>query len=235
LAEEEDDEEEDRYGESSRYVRQNGMGNGGVYGMSNNYFSTESSTYTPHLLPMFQQQGYHNLNDPDHLEDASVLLSMAYPGGVPAGENGNNTSNNGMVVGGQTVVPDWEVGQTINMMMESAAEAEAGSKNQRVTSAAAAESAAADAAAVLPESMGNFLGTMNWLSGMAAGGGTGGKEGNTSEGPGWVRDGLADSQKWMIWRQIRAHPCCRRRPSTHPPDLSRPFRSPPSSRHRHLA
>ena len=109
MYEDEDSNDDERYAESSRYARHNGMGNGGVYGMDSYYGDNrvESTTYTPHLLPMFQQsQPYHNVHDQNHLEDASVLLSLSYPGGLPANEN-NPT------VQGQRVVPDWEAGQTM--------------------------------------------------------------------------------------------------------------------------
>ena len=223
---EEEDDDDDQYGESSRFGRQNGMGNGGVYGMSNNFYgsSSESSTYTPHLLPMFQQTqpgGYHNLNNPNHLEDASVLLSMAYPGGVPA------PGDNGMVVGGQRVVPDWEAGQSINMMMEATNDGNSDSRTTSVSSVPADLPATAENQAVLPE-MGNFLGTMNWLSG---GANTQGKEGNTGEGTnGWVRLGLLTPLKnleltGILYRWSR---------QIHRPSRSRPFRSLPSSPLRRL-
>lgn len=90
-----EEEDEDRYG--SRLSR-NGMGNGGVFGVSNNYYNgnpVSTEDYTPSLLPMFQNASgaYHNMHDPNHLEDASVLLSMAYPGGVPGSNNSNNNSD----------------------------------------------------------------------------------------------------------------------------------------------
>ncbi|ORX34579.1 hypothetical protein BD324DRAFT_594403 [Kockovaella imperatae] len=104
--EEEDDDEDSDIGETSRFARQNGMGNGGVY-VSN--YVPESSTYTPHLIPMFQNQPFSN-SDPNHLEDASVLLSMAYGGGsmepVPT------------VQGQRVVADDWAPASTINMMMD---------------------------------------------------------------------------------------------------------------------
>jgi hypothetical protein len=212
------------------------MGNGGVYGMNNNYFAAaaaaDSANYTPHLLPMFQQsQGYHNLNDPNHLEDASVLLSMAYPGGVPAGgeNNQNNRSGSGMTVGGQTVVPDWEGSQTINMMMESAAEAEAASRTNSVGSTNGDISSAN--AAVLPESMGNFLGTMNWL--ISATGALNNKDGNSGEAANaWVSEMvrlLTRAKRARSRRRwIRAHPSPRRLPTLHRAPC-RHFRSRPSS------
>ncbi|OCF59978.1 hypothetical protein L486_02651 [Kwoniella mangroviensis CBS 10435] len=113
-----DPNDNDKYPEgANRFNRQNGMGNGGVYsaGNGNPFYGSgsvpEGSTYTPHLLPMFQQgQPFHSLNDPNHLEDASALLSMAYPGGVPGGENPELPKD----------LPDWANNPTINMMMEAA-------------------------------------------------------------------------------------------------------------------
>ena len=178
--EEEDSNDEEGYAESSRYARHNGMGNGGVYGMGNYYDEdnqVESTTYTPHLLPMFQQsQPYNNNNnahDENHLEDASVLLSLSYPGGHPTeGEN--------PTVQGQRVVPDWEAGQTINMMMDAANQSTERDRSVSTASGPPGISTPGDAAA-LSESMENFLGAMSWLGGM--------KEGST---PGdnaneWVR------------------------------------------------
>lgn len=122
--EDEDDlDDDEQFGESSQFGRHNGMGNGGVYNGSNFYPSDNEPAYTPHLLPNFQ----HNLsnqfqpqpqphahpqqppNESVHLEDASVLLSMAYPTGMPMAEPP------------QAAVADWETGQqTINAMMEAA-------------------------------------------------------------------------------------------------------------------
>lgn len=142
----------------------------------NDYYGdnhVESTTYTPHLLPMFQQtQTYHTLHDEDHLEDASVLLSLSYPGGLPAGEN-NPT------VQGQRVVPDWEAGQTINMMMDTGGgDAERNRSNSATTTGASGNPTPGENT-ILGESIGNFLGAMNWLGGM--------KEGTTpSDANGWV-------------------------------------------------
>jgi hypothetical protein len=134
--EDEDDlDDDEQFGESSQFGRHNGMGNGGVYNGSNFYPSDNEPAYTPHLLPNFQ----HNLsnqyqsqpqsqaqsqphpaqppNESVHLEDASVLLSMAYPTGMP------------MADAPQAAVADWETGQqTINAMME-AAQVERTSRN----------------------------------------------------------------------------------------------------------
>ncbi|WWC85585.1 uncharacterized protein L201_000449 [Kwoniella dendrophila CBS 6074] len=179
---------DERYPEGSRFNRQNGMGNGGVYSSSNPFYGTagvtESSAYTPHLLPMFQQgQPFHSLNDANHLEDASVLLSMAYPGGVPEGENPDL----------QKELPDWANNPTINMMMEAAVaanrEQEAASQNNgisvtesgdqqesngqaRSTSANSAQQqpvvdpALASATTDAGPNGENFLNTMSWMSGM---------------------------------------------------------------------
>ena len=160
---------DERYAESSRYGRQNGTENGGVYDMDNYYGGdnhVESSTYTPHLLPMFQQgQTYHNMHDQNHLEDASVLLSLSYPGGLPNEEN-NPT------VQGQRVVPDWEVGQaTINMMMEQTHSSDS-------TGSAPAENVTPGEQAVLAEPLNPFLEAMSW---------SGAKDGNTpNDANAWV-------------------------------------------------
>ncbi|WVF66257.1 hypothetical protein IAT40_000997 [Kwoniella sp. CBS 6097] len=191
--------DEEPFGEDAHFGRHNGMGNGGVYSATSSFYGTagvtESSTYTPHLLPMFQQQNqqFHSLSDPDHLEDASVLLSMAYPGGVPSGETPDL----------QRDLPDWANNPTINMMMEAAVAAnreqeEAASRAGNVEPVSGAETIAAvtslpDGNAnidssnqqaqnqVQPDPVvdpsltaasetleGNFLNTMSWLSGMGS-------------------------------------------------------------------
>ncbi|ORY31969.1 hypothetical protein BCR39DRAFT_524873 [Naematelia encephala] len=167
---------EDSPYESDRF--RTGASNGGVYGVTEYPYQTDdSATYTPHLLPMFQQnQQYHNMNNPDHLEDASVLLSMAYPSGFPS--SGSNGSAQPQRV---PDVPDWAGGQTINMMME-AASAHANGGNTNTNTAAerdrsssiaskTSENQANGGEATLTEAMGNFLGAMNWLGA--------GKEGST--------------------------------------------------------
>lgn len=158
---EEEEEEEDEvfgenFGENSRYPQPN-EANHDIYDLNSNYYAQdpESATYTPHLLPMFQQQNqqnFHNLNDADHLEDASNLLSIAYAASTAANNDGNPT------VGGQRVVPDWAAGQTINMMMENVGDAE-GSRQDSLSGTS--EPSASNG--TLPEPMGNFLGTMSWL------------------------------------------------------------------------
>ena len=109
-----DDDDED---DDETFRARNGMENGGVYAMENYYPTNEGSSYTPHLIPMFNQPPpYDSLHDPNnHLEDASVLLSMAYPSGMP----GNDAPADPMIAG-QRVVPDWSAGETINMMMNGA-------------------------------------------------------------------------------------------------------------------
>lgn len=126
-------------------------GDGGVYDIGGDYYNLgESSTYTPHLLPMFQNQssnhpyqtngsGNGGAEDPNHLEDASVLLSMAYPGGVPGDGSRQSGSRNDSGDG---------YGQNINMMMEG----NGGSSSN-----------GADVA--MGESVGNFLNSMGWSGG----------------------------------------------------------------------
>lgn len=170
---EEDDEEEDRYAESSRFARQNGMGNGGVYGANQFYPGDGDASYTPHLLPMFQNSNvFQPPNEDNHLEDASVLLSMAYPTGVPAKDkNGQPTEGNG-----QNGVSDWETGQqTINMMMEQARDTTGGPSTGPDTSNDTSE----DTSPVLAEPL-SFLGAMNWLEAQ-------GQKDGGSGANGWVR------------------------------------------------
>ncbi|OCF33207.1 hypothetical protein I316_05252 [Kwoniella heveanensis BCC8398] len=191
--------DEEPFGEDGRFGRHNGMGNGGVYSATSSFYGTtgvpEGSTYTPHLLPMFQQQNqqFHSVSDPDHLEDASVLLSMAYPGGVPAGENPDL----------QRDLPDWANNPTINMMMEAAVAAnreqeEAAQRGGNSEAITIPETIAAVTSLPVangttesntlqgqnqgqpdtlvdpsltagPEILeGNFLNTMSWLSGMGS-------------------------------------------------------------------
>lgn len=143
--------------------------------MSNYYGDNhvESTTYTPHLLPMFQQsQPYHNVPDENHLEDASVLLSLSYPGGLPANDNDPT-------IQGQRVVPDWETGQTINTMMDAANDGSDRDRSVSTTSGPATDNPTPGGQTVLTESMGSFLGAMSWLGGM--------KEGTTpGDANGWV-------------------------------------------------
>lgn len=141
------------------------MGNGGVYGVTEYPYQTdpvESSTYTPHLLPMFQQQPpFHNMNNPDHLEDASVLLSMAYPGGFPNNGDGSSTQAQQAVPD----VPDWAGGQTINMMMEASDQAQNQANVERDRSGSAQSQLITPVPVgddTLSEAMGNFLGAMIW-------------------------------------------------------------------------
>ncbi|CAK9786262.1 hypothetical protein CC85DRAFT_308173 [Cutaneotrichosporon oleaginosum] len=182
----EEEEDEDRYG--SRLTR-NGMGNGGVFGVSNNYYNgnpVSTDDYTPGLLPMFQNATgpYHNMHDPNHLEDASVLLSMAYPGGVP-GSNSNNSETSPA-----DASTNWESADaaTLNLLAGDTTNGDAAAAIEAVAAAAAEEDAdkpnktdssfnsgAADdparpaaPGALLPESMGNALANaMDWLAGGA--------------------------------------------------------------------
>ncbi|WWD22281.1 hypothetical protein CI109_106772 [Kwoniella shandongensis] len=194
-----EDDDDDRYPEGSRFGRHNGMGNGGVYSAESNFYGSgpsDNPNYTPHLLPMFQQnQQYHSLNDPNHLEDASVLLSMAYPGGVPSGENNDPNKD----------LPEWASNPTINMMMEAAVAANreqeaAASRNGSVSSNNAApvdtngptldsatngEPLQADppidpTLAGSEPLVGNFLNTMSWLSGLGSEGVSNSKDVNSS-------------------------------------------------------
>jgi len=144
--EEEEDDFEERYGEGSRF-RQNGMGNGGVYDISN-YYGTSDSTYTPHLLPMFQHaptyannRNYHSQDDPTHLEDASALLSIAYGAGSQEGQSSTQP----------TATNDTASAQNLYMMMDGSAgvKAEANTTGNEDAS--------------LNEATGNFLAAMNWL------------------------------------------------------------------------
>ncbi|WWC97388.1 hypothetical protein V866_004267 [Kwoniella sp. B9012] len=177
------EDDNDKYPEgANRFSRQNGMGNGGVYsaGNGNPFYGSgsvpEGSTYTPHLLPMFQQgQTFHSLNDPNHLEDASALLSMAYPGGVPGGDNPELPKD----------LPDWANNPTINMMMEAAVaanrkqEAEISNGANGDTHVDQSRTDTTEQPVVDPTLTGenpgvnggetngeNFLNAMSWMSGM---------------------------------------------------------------------
>lgn len=159
------EDDDDRF--DSRFSR-NGMGNGGVFGVTDNYYEgnpvSTDDAYAPHLLPMFQNASgqFHNMNDPNHLEDASVLLSMAYPGGVPGSENGNgeatSTSPSQAIADLTQVDPE-----LVNATADKNGDKE--SSNGPSFSSGAVDNPARPAApgAVLPESMENFAGTMDWL------------------------------------------------------------------------
>jgi hypothetical protein len=154
----EEDEEEDDYAESSRFARQNGMGNGGVYGADQFYPNDSSSSYTPHLLPMFQNANVFQQppNEENHLEDASVLLSMAYPTGMPANDANKPVSNDT-----NDQVSDWETGQqTINMMMEQARTDTNGTTGDHATTSNETNE---DTSPVLTEPL-TFIGAMDWLN-----------------------------------------------------------------------
>lgn len=171
---EEDDDDDNQYAESSRFARQNGMGNGGVYGANQFYTNDSDASYTPHLLPMFQNNNvFQQPNEDNHLEDASVLLSMAYPTGVPAKDrNGQPTETNG-----HDSVADWETGQqTINMMMEQARVDTTGGPSVNTNTSTETSQ---DTSPVLTEPL-NFLGAMNWLE-------TQGQKDGGSGSQGWVR------------------------------------------------
>jgi hypothetical protein len=167
------------------------MGNGGVFGVSNNYYNgnpVSTENYTPGLLPMFQNSSaYHNMHDPNHLEDASVLLSMAYPGGVP----GSGSNNNSDTSPADASTTNWETtdAATLNLLAAdttngdatavidstpttTAEEADKTTKTESSFSSGAADNPARPAApgALLPESMGvqNALANaMDWLAGSA--------------------------------------------------------------------
>lgn len=175
---EEDEEEDDgQFGEGSRFARQNGMGNGGVYGVNSFYPNESDPSYTPHLLPIFQNTNVFSQQPEQehHLEDASVLLSMAYPTGMPANENGGNEAPNG-----PEVVSDWETGQqTINMMMEQA-RADTTTQTANGSGAPTTADSSQDTSPVLTEPI-NYLGSMSWLDGQ------GQKDGAAAGMQGWVR------------------------------------------------
>lgn len=154
------------------------MGNGGVYGVSNYYGNNPVSTegdYTSGILPMFNgaNNAFHNMHDPNHLEDASVLLSMAYPGGVP-GSDASPTI--GMVLGetggseeiAAAATTKTDDANTTNETPVPTSENEADSAKSGFDSGAV-ENPARPAApgAVLPESMGNLDGSINWLNASA--------------------------------------------------------------------
>lgn len=140
----EEEEDDERFGDGNSF-RQNGMGNGGVYsGGINSYYGNEaeSSTYTPHLLPIFQQPPAYNQeyqqDDPNNLEDASVLLSMAY--GSATGQEQQPPAPHPQPVN------QWDA-PNLNMMMDTT------KTNREETAGTSA----------LNDATGNFLAAMNWL------------------------------------------------------------------------
>jgi hypothetical protein len=133
------------------------MGNGGVYGGMSSYYSTdtESSTYTPHLLPIFQhaptyaQTSEYQQDESNHLEDASVLLSMAY--GSASGNDQQSLPSD----------PDsWNTTPNLNMMIDPNI-----TKGDPLPeeSNALPLGVTTDNTGVLPDLNGNFLAAMNWL------------------------------------------------------------------------
>jgi hypothetical protein len=153
------------------------MGNGGVYGANSFYPNESDPSYTPHLLPIFQNTNvFQQPEQEHHLEDASVLLSMAYPTGMPANENGPQAED----ANGHETVSDWETGQqTINMMMEQAGvDTSAPTISQTGSNGDGTGNTSQDTSPVLTEPI-NYLNSMNWLDGQA------GKEGLNGL-PGWV-------------------------------------------------
>jgi hypothetical protein len=142
------------------------MGNGGVYGADQFYNNDSGASYTPHLLPMFQNANVFQQppNEENHLEDASVLLSMAYPTGMPANEVNKQQQQQAVPeTNGQEGVSDWETGQqTINMMMEQA-RADSHGNTQNGDTATTSANTSEDTSPVLTEPL-NFVGAMNWLN-----------------------------------------------------------------------
>lgn len=193
-ANDEPDEGEDdgRYGDSNRF-RQNGMGNGGVYGSISDYYNNPTDpSYTPHLLPMFQQAtpfaqpgGYHNQEESNHLEDASVLLSMAY--GASSGQSATASQPVGQPQ--PAGAEDWASTQNLHMMMN-ASNGKNGTGHRNSTSSVETNGHVPQGVDVTQPSVindvtGGFLPAMNWL-------GTNNKSGIVpSEGAGtWVGDQL---------------------------------------------
>ena len=157
--EEEEEDDSGRYGESSRF-RPNDMGTGDAYDLSS-YYGGESS-YTPHLLPMFQQApnfvqnpNYHSQDDPTHLEDASALLSIAY--GSSSQENGSAAQPPAQANG-----IDPNIDQNLFMMMDGSGAKQAGDKGA-ATLAAGVSGAVDGEQSALNDATGNFLAAMNWL------------------------------------------------------------------------
>ncbi|WVQ81012.1 hypothetical protein IAT38_003119 [Cryptococcus sp. DSM 104549] len=205
-----DNEEERRYGESSRYGRDGrpaGNGYSSYYGASN---PDDHPNYSSHLMP-YGSSSYHSLSDPNHLEDASVLLSMAYPGGVPSGEQRDQ----------QRDLPEWASNPTINLIMENAVGKDGGERAVESTSrngsassggrsnsngpgangngGADGQASSADIDPRLQGSAGDaneggFLNAMSWLSGMG-GEGVLDKTGMTPDvTSGWTPSGASPFQ-----------------------------------------
>jgi hypothetical protein len=150
------------------------MGNGGVYGMDGFYAGPEGSTYTPHLLPIFQQpQPFATPQDTNNLEDASVLLSIAY-GSEATPEP---ATNHPTVLGQRVVADDWGPEPNLNMMMEATADV-AKDRSKSGTTTASASTIEGEPTPTDVHQVGNFLNAMNWLGSWAKEGTTPGEGAN---------------------------------------------------------
>lgn len=156
-------EDDELYHEASAFPRHTTEPLGPVFSM-NGFFNSGD---TPHLLPMFHNgPQYPQMNDPDHLEDASALLSMAYPTGFPSeGEESTTQAHRDV-----QDIPDWAAGQTINMMMEASGnDPGIGANRDRSDSGGSGSRSnfspiiAQGGQTVLTESAGNLLNAMSWL------------------------------------------------------------------------
>ncbi|WVO17669.1 hypothetical protein L204_105366 [Cryptococcus depauperatus] len=179
----------------------------------------EHPNYSGEFMPSFDKNpayhslnpAYHSLSDPNHLEDASVLLSMAYPGGVPGNEDSNQEARD---------MPDWANNPTINLIMETAV-ANQIQDAERTSSPLNNNSVQAKEQGELPASVvevngtatatvpvdgdidprlqadsgpvdGDFLNTMSWLSGM--------------DTQGVLKTGLTpESSQWKVARSPKAN------------------------------
>lgn len=139
------------------------MGNGGVFGVTNNYY--DGSPSEGNYASLFQNASgqFHNMNDPNHLEDASVLLSMAYPGGVPG--SGNSAGDAASISPSQAAAALADATE-VSDTPASNKHSDKDSVNGQSFSSGAVDNPARPAApgALLPESMGNFTG-ISWLDG----------------------------------------------------------------------
>jgi hypothetical protein len=123
---------------------------------------------------MFQNSSFHNVHDPNHLEDASVLLSMAYGGGVVPGASTSPTNAGSSEQRSNWEGPSGGILSTEDTTPPVAASTSSSNNDKGETpsresnfSSGVVDTPARPAApgAVLPESMGNLTGTINWLSG----------------------------------------------------------------------